>query len=181
VFAEKLISERCYLSPIDTGDAELVWNVVKWLNDHSVVIHLNEYGRNVTIDYCLDLLENLSQNCGFVIVSSENSIPIGLCYLDKVDKVNQSAELTVFIGEKSFWGGGFGTTAVGLLVDYGFRALNLYNIYLEVFEMNKRAIQCFERVGFKRIGVRRKSLVRNFKRFDIVLMDVLRKDFYKSE
>ncbi len=44
-----------------------------------------------------------------------------------------------------------------LLLDYGFNALNLQNIMLEVFDYNKRAIKAYEKVGFKVIGKRRQA------------------------
>jgi len=58
-------------------------------------------------------------------------------------------------------------------LDYGFKALNLHNIQLKTYSFNKRAIKCYEKVGFKMVGSRREALLRNGERHDIIVMDIL--------
>jgi RimJ/RimL family protein N-acetyltransferase len=65
-------------------------------------------------------------------------------------------------------------------MDYGFKALNLHNISLSVFSFNERAIKSYEKIGFKRIGVKREALYRNMKRHDIIFMDLLVNEFYEK-
>ena len=47
----------------------------------------------------------------------------------------------------------YGTEAIKALVEYGYTKLGLTNIYLNVFNFNKRAIKCYENVGFIQDGV----------------------------
>jgi RimJ/RimL family protein N-acetyltransferase len=67
-----------------------------------------------------------------------------------------------------------------LLLDYGFKALNLNNIMLKVYSFNKRAIKSYEKVGFKIVGKRRNGLKRGKETFDIIFMDILEKEFYET-
>ena len=67
-----------------------------------------------------------------------------------------------------------------LLLDYGFKALNLHNVMLKVYSFNERAITSYEKVGFKIIGKRREALRRGIKTFDIIYMDILYKEFYEK-
>jgi len=92
--------------------------------------------------------------------------------------LNQTAETGVFIGNKTFWNKGYGTEAMVLLIDYGFKALNLHNILLRAFSFNERAVRCYEKIGFKTIGKRRDALKRGDKTFDIIYMDILYDEFY---
>ncbi|MGB4722593.1 MAG: GNAT family protein, partial [Defluviitoga tunisiensis] len=79
--------------------------------------------------------------------------------------------------DKEYLSKGYGTEAMELLLDYGFNALNLQNIMLEVFDYNKRAIKAYEKVGFKVIGKRRQAKFFNNKRYDIIFMDILKDEF----
>ena len=38
-----------------------------------------------------------------------------------IDYINQTAEIGVFIGNKTFWNKGYGVEALSLLIDYGLR------------------------------------------------------------
>jgi RimJ/RimL family protein N-acetyltransferase len=63
-------------------------------------------------------------------------------------------------------------------LDYGFKALNLHNIFLRVYSFNERAIKSYENIGFKIIGKILESLLRGKERHDIILMDILHDEFY---
>jgi len=65
-------------------------------------------------------------------------------------------------------------------LDYGFKALNLHNVFLKVYSFNERAVKSYEKIGFKIIGRNREALLRDKERHDIILMDILYNDFYKK-
>ncbi len=67
-----------------------------------------------------------------------------------------------------------------MLLDYGFNYLNLNNIMLTVKSFNERAINCYQKVGFKEIGRRRKSYFLNGKYYDDIYMDILAEEFKES-
>jgi len=67
---------------------------------------------------------------------------------------------------------------LSLLIDYGFKALNLHNIMLRVYEFNKGAIRCYEKIGFRYFGTRREALLRNLERHNVFYMDILPEEFY---
>jgi RimJ/RimL family protein N-acetyltransferase len=94
--------------------------------------------------------------------------------------VNRSAMLGIFIGEKRYWGKGYGREAVQLLLDYAFNLLNLNSVMLGIFSFNERAIRCFREAGFKEIGRRRQARIIGDKRYDLVLMDVLAEELGPS-
>ena len=47
-------------------------------------------------------------------------------------------------------------------------------------EFNKRAIKCYEKVGFKEYGRRRKCVYLNGKYYDKISMDILKPEFKES-
>jgi len=110
-------------------------------------------------------------------VFHDNDELIGGCGLRDVDLVNRTALLGIFLGDRSYWGKGYGVEATRLLVDFGFTYLNLNSIMLEAFAYNNRAIRCYEKVGFKLVGRRRQSRMLNNHGYDEILMDILAGEF----
>ena len=64
-----------------------------------------------------------------------------------------------------------------LLIDYGFNTLNLLSLELKVFANNLRAIACYEKLGFKKIGYRRKADYIEGIFLDDLMMDLLVEDW----
>jgi RimJ/RimL family protein N-acetyltransferase len=171
VYYKKLVGKKCYLSPIDLNDAE---KYTEWLNDLEVITNLGPlYGGIINVEGEKEILKDLSQKHNYAIIDIETNELIGNCGYLEIDNLNQIAEVGIFIGNKEFWNKGYGTEALMLLIDYGFKALNLHNILLKVFSFNERAIKCYEKAGFKIIGKRREALNRGGKKFDAIFMDIL--------
>lgn len=85
------------------------------------------------------------------MIQSDDKI-IGHINLNKSD--NEKAELQIVIGEKEFWGQGIGqqasTQAIQKAKNLGFKT-----IYIEVRPENFRAINLYQRLGFKNLGLKK--------------------------
>ena len=177
MYFKKLVGKKCYLSPMSPNDAE---KFTKWLNDMELLINLQLYNGVINLENEKEFLSNLSKEHNYSIIDLEKEELIGTCGFLDIDCVNQTAETGIFIGDKNYRKKGYGTEALSLLVDYGFKALNFHNIMLKVYEYNKGAIKCYEKIGFKQIGVRRQALHRNLEKHNIVFMDILSNEFYEK-
>ena len=178
MYFKKLIGKKCYLSPIDINDAE---KFTEWLNDLELTINIGPmYSSNINVESEAELLGKISKDHNYSIIDMKKNELIGNCGFLEVDNLNQTGEVGIFIGNKKFWNKGYGTEALMLLMDYGFKALNLNNIFLRVFEYNKRAIKCYEKIGFKHIGIRRNAIYRNMERHNMIYMDILENEYYKK-
>ncbi|MBC7318676.1 GNAT family N-acetyltransferase [Candidatus Bipolaricaulota bacterium] len=102
---------------------------------------------------------------------------IGNIGLHRIDLKNRTAVLGIVIGEKNFWGQGYGREAIRVLLRYAFFELGLNRVELETFEFNTRAIRCYEALGFKKVGVRRRAFFRDGKFHNLILMDLLAEEF----
>ncbi|GBU28227.1 acetyltransferase [Treponema sp. R8-4-B8] len=177
MYFKKLVGKKCYLSPIDVNDVE---KFTEWLNDIEVTKYLIVYPNIISIENEKGFLEKLSKEHTYSIIDNGTNELIGNCGYGSIDNINQTAEVGIFIGNKKYWNKGYGTEALSLLLDYGFKALNLHNIYLRVYSFNERAIKSYEKVGFKIIGKIREALLRNNERHDIILMDILYNEYYNK-
>ena len=177
MYFKKLVGKKCYLSPIDILDAE---KYTEWLNDMELLVNIQLYNGVISLEHEKGSLAGLSNDHNYAIIDTAKDELIGNCGFLDIDHLNQAAEAGIFIGNKNYWNKGYGTEALSLLIDYGFKALNLHNIMLRVYEFNEKAIRCYQKVGFKYIGKRREALHRNLQKHNIIFMDILQNDFYRK-
>lgn len=102
---------------------------------------------------------------------------LGNCGFFSIDWRNRSAELGIFIGDKSYWNQGYGSEVMKMLLQHGFSTLNLHRIFLRVFEDNPRAIRVYEKAGFIHEGRQRQAEYHDGRFHDILLMSVLRPEW----
>jgi len=172
-YYKKLVGEKCYLSPCSLQDAEK-WT--EWDNNLEVAIPLGDEAYTpYSLEKMHEILSDVARQQSHIlsIVDLETDQAIGRCMLFDIDHVNRKAMLGMVIGEKAYWGQGYGQEATRLLLDYGFNLLNLNNIMLGAFSFNERAIHCYRKVGFREIGKRRQARIIAGKEYDVVLMDML--------
>jgi RimJ/RimL family protein N-acetyltransferase len=92
-----------------------------------------------------------------------------------------NAFVGIGLGEREFWGKGYGTEAMKLILRFGFCELNLHRVSLSVFEYNQRAIKSYEKAGFRLEGRERESILRDGRRYDVFYMGILREEWLKME
>jgi RimJ/RimL family protein N-acetyltransferase len=177
MYFQKIVGIKCYLSPIDLNDIE---KITVWINDFDIIKNLNLYKDNINLENAKLIFNDISKDHYYAIIDRTNTEIIGCCSLKKIDHLNQTAETSIYIGNKNYWNKGYGSEALTILLDYGFKALNLHNILLTVFSVNINAKKCYEKVGFKEMGIWREALYRDLRRHDIIYMDILEKDFYEN-
>jgi RimJ/RimL family protein N-acetyltransferase len=85
--------------------------------------------------------------------------------------------LGISIGERDYWGKGYGSEAVALAVQYAFIELNLRRVTLGLHAYNPRALKAYEKVGFKMEGRVRGEGQRDGVRFDCFYMGILRDEW----
>ena len=71
-------------------------------------------------------------------------------YFD-IEPERRQAEMGVVLGEKNYWGLGYGRDAVLTLLRHVFEHTDLNRIYLFTFADNARAQRCFAHCGFRRV------------------------------
>lgn len=177
MYIKKIIGKKCYLSPIDIEDAEIY---TVWLNDQEVVDNLTLASSVITVNEEKEILKKLSKEHNYAIIDTETNRLIGNIGFMDIDHLHNTAELGIFIGDKDYWGKGYGQEAIVLLLDYAYKKLNLNNILLRVYSFNERAIACYNKVGFKKIGEIRQGIIKNRTYYNIILMDILPEEFYEK-
>jgi len=106
---------------------------------------------------------------------------IGFTGLDGDAFPNGDTFVGIGIGERDFWGKGYGTDAMNVILRYAFQELNLRRVSLTTFEYNPRAIRSYEKAGFVHEGHVRKFLLREGQRWDLLFMGILREEWLANQ
>ena len=89
----------------------------------------------------------------FKAVNINTNAVVGHVELNNIDLRNKSARICrVLVGKPSLRGRGIGTQMMRRLLKIGFNQLGLHRIDLVVFDFNKAAIKCYEKLGFVKEG-----------------------------
>lgn len=137
------------LRPITMKDADIC---CRWVSNPRVHKHLGLLHPVRTVQqersWIASILTDKQHQRSFVIENEERR-PIGTCGLRGIDADNGTAFFGLMIGEPELWGRGYGTAAACALLKFGFRELGLQEIRLSCHRSNRRALRCYEKVGFR--------------------------------
>lgn len=174
-------SSRIYLRKMTEDDISIYH---KWRSDVEVMATTSPHLEAVTFEDTKHFVEQVilgsHSSKSYIIVDKESQAPIGVTSLIQIDNKNRNAECILDIGEKEFWGKGYGTEALRMLLDYAFLELNLHRVSLCVFSFNTKAVKLYEKLGFQREGVLRQALFRAGEWHDILQMGMLQAEYGKT-
>lgn len=111
------------------------------------------------------------------IYNKATSKLIGSIGISSIDLENKHAEIGLAIGDKDYWGKGYGADSVKVILNHCFSRLKLNKVYLDVWEDNKIAINCYFKCGFKKDGVLRQHVRRNNKYYNKWIMSFLKSEW----
>jgi len=118
----------------------------------------------------------------FAIETIADGKLIGGISLMNINLTNRSAMLGISIYDPKKRGKGYGQESINLILGFAFRNLNLNRVELETFDFNKRAKKCYQKVGFREVGTKRKARFIDGQYRDVMIMDILRDEWLaKSE
>ena len=178
-YFKKLVGDRIYLSPRGASDEEIE-KFTEWMNDFQVTDYINKSEQIMTAIGEKEWLENTArknENKNFNIIDLNSNKLIGTIGLEKFNWTSRNAVLGIFIGDKNYRNNGYGTEAIKLLLEFGFKYLNLHSIRLSLLSVNERAHKCYLKCGFKDAGKSREEIFLNGKYYDKLYMDILEGEF----
>ncbi|KAJ53587.1 RimJ/RimL family protein N-acetyltransferase [Clostridium tetanomorphum] len=124
-------------------------------------------------------LINSENSYDFAIEDLKSGKYIGGCGINQINWLNRIATIGIFIGDKNYWGKGYGTDVINTLVKFIFEQMNMNKVKLKVFSFNERAKKCYEKCGFRLEGVLRQELFRDGKYNDEYIMSILFEEWNK--
>lgn len=166
---------RVQLRALRVEDREVLF---EWINDAQLQIKNAAYRPTAQLNH-EEWFASVTKRADaviFAIALPHETHAIGSCQLLNIHPIFRSADLQIRIGNSARLGQGLGSEAVALLVDYGFRHLNLRRIALQVFATNARAIRAYEKCGFVHEGRLQEAAYVDGNWVDVLCMARLRAD-----
>ncbi|MFA4827355.1 MAG: GNAT family protein [Candidatus Shapirobacteria bacterium] len=122
-----------------------------------------------------------SKNINLAIFDLSSNKLIGDVGINSIDLVNHHAEIGLAIGDKNYWGKGYGTDVIKTALDYCFDQLKLNKVYLDVWQENQKAINCYLKCGFKQDGILRQHVKNKDGYHDKLVMSILKSEHINIE
>lgn len=171
-----LTGERVYLRPMEKGDLD---HMKSWYNDPDVrgLIGIESPTSTVSSEEWFNKVNEDTNRIWFTVALKENDKEIGEAGFLRMYHTWRQTDMTMIIGDKSEWGKGYGTETVALLMDYAFGYLNFHRISIGVVGFNARALEFWQKVGFKIEGVQRDGYYFNHKYHEFIMMSILEEEY----
>lgn len=170
--------KKTRLRALEKNDLAKVW---EWMNDEEVMWFWAEPGNTQSLAEIEQWFARQQEVAGRrskqFIIENEEGIPIGRIFYEHLSTKHQNTEVGILVGEKEYWGKGYGTDAMIAFLDYLFNELGLHRVYLYLQSYNTRALKCYEKCGFTQEGILRQNSFTRGKYYDDLVMGILRDEF----
>ncbi|MCH7906858.1 MAG: GNAT family N-acetyltransferase [Chloroflexi bacterium] len=130
-------------------------------------LSLDEYGRHYR-----DEIDFPSPWSARYAIETHDKTHIGNAMYYDIDRSKSQCELGIMIGNRDYWGRGYGTDAVITMLRAIFEEAGLERVYLHTLNFNKRAQRSFTKAGFKDLETVRRD------RRDFIKMEALREPWF---
>ncbi|OGZ42067.1 MAG: hypothetical protein A3C80_03650 [Candidatus Ryanbacteria bacterium RIFCSPHIGHO2_02_FULL_45_43] len=170
-----LIGKSINLRPFSRDD---IPTLTRWINDPEVRVFLTATlpQTEQQEEEWFNKLGSDDKNIVLAIETKEGKL-IGSMGIHSINWRDRTATTGALIGEKEYWGRGYGTDAKMVLLDYAFNTLNLHKICSAVIAYNRRSLQYSLHCGYKVEGRRRKHIFKKGKYWDLIELGLFRKEW----
>lgn len=173
-----MTGKRIVLRVLEERDVEGPY--AAWLNDPEVC-RFNSHarfpvGKQQLKRYVRGAKQSSSMQV-FAIVTKRGATHIGNISLQHINYIDRNAEIAILIGDKRFWGKGIGLEAWKLMMNYGFRILNLHRLFCGCANKNLGMRRIAEKSGMKQEGRKREAFFKKGEHDDILEFGILEREY----
>ncbi len=172
-------TERLIIEPFH--EKYLTERYVGWLDDPEVVRFSEQRLRAHTLKSCRAYMNSFegTPNYFWACVTRGPDIRhIGNANA-YVDTRNKVGDVGILIGEKNYWGKGYGLEVFAAVTDYLFRENHVRKVTAGTVAANTGMVRIMERAGMKEDGRRVRHVLFDGQEFDVVYAALFRDDWLK--
>lgn len=173
-----LKGEKILLRQIELKDCSD--HYVNWLNDPEVNQYLETKWFEQNIDTIQAFVKSQRENNHSVLfaILADRKVHIGNIKIGPIHPYYKYADISYFIGEKSYWGKGIASEAIKLICNFGFKELELHKIEAGTYETAISSWKALEHNGFKREGIIRDKVIFHKKYVNVFRYGLLKGEIY---
>ncbi len=165
-----LEGDRISLRTVEKEDIEFLRDGV---NHPEVRKHMGNTGPQ-NLESEEEFFENIVEaSDGIHLLICREDEPMGIVKLEEKEKPSNIAELGLWL-HPEFHSKGYGTEAIELIVEHGFRQLNYQKLYARAHEDNKGSQRIWEKHGFEKEGQLREHVLVEGEHRDMIYYGLLR-------
>lgn len=110
-------------------------------------------------------------------IETKEGVLIGSMGIHRIEWRDRICTTGALIGERDYWGKGYGTDAKMVLLNYIFNALNLRKVCSAVIAYNKRSLHYSLHCGYKVEGTRRKHIFKKGRYWDLIELGLFKEEW----
>ena len=125
-----------------------------WLEDKQVNRYLETRWQKQSLEKIKEFVQMITESShSYLFAIIYKNKHVGNIKIGPIHPIYKYADISYFVGDKSCWGNGVATEAVGLILKFGFEKLNLNRIEAGTFEQNAASQRVLLKNNFKREAI----------------------------
>lgn len=171
------IGERIFIRLLSEDD--VTGEYLNWLRDVEVIRFLESRWKTFTLEDLKQYVRNINNSHHdyiFGIFLLDTGKHIGNIKIGSINFIHRFGDIGLLIGDKNYWGKGYGTEAIKLATGYAFEDLNLRCLIAGMYSNNVGSYKAFLKAGYEQVGVYKKKALFNGSYVDEIIMQKLKED-----
>lgn len=170
-----LVGKIVNLRPLSKND---VSDMTRWINDPEIreLVSFVFPKTEKQEEEWVNKLGSDEKNIVLGIETKDHKF-IGLMGLHEINWISRTCTTGAVIGEKEYWGKGYGTDAKMQVLNYAFNTLNFHKVCSSVIVYNKRSLHYSLHCGYKIEGRRKRQHFKNGKYWDLIELGLFKDEW----
>lgn len=154
----QIILNTVVLKPLNTETISEEY--VNWLNNPVINRYLEVRHFENTMDSCQEFVKaNNEDPTSYLFGIFDNAGKhIGNAKLGFINNIYRRGQISLFIGDTTYWGKGIGFEVVNALTEFGFKQLGLHRIEAGCYASNQASLRVFLKAGYTVEGFMREHV-----------------------
>jgi diamine N-acetyltransferase len=173
---QALLGENIRLRALEPEDLDFLYSIENDISFWEISSTQTPFSKHLLTQYLanahLDIYE--AKQLRLVIVENESDKNVGLIDLFDFNPQHKRAGIGILIVPQSQQKG-YAYEALGLLIDYSFKQLDLHQLYANITPENTSSIKLFKKHNFKEVGIKKEWVYGNGKFKDEILFQLINK------
>lgn len=170
-----LVGRKVNLRPFSKDD---IPTLTRWINDPEVRQFVTIVLPRTEIQEA-KWIEKLGSDDKDIVLGIETKEGrlIGSMGIHRINWTDRVCMTGAIIGDKNYWGKGYGTDAKMILLDYAFNTLNMHKVCSAVIAYNKRSLCYSLHCGYKIEGRRRKHIFKDGRYWTLIELGLFKEEW----
>lgn len=170
-----LRGQKTVLRAPEMSDVPLL---TKWVNDPEVRRFVSTRIAPVTEAGEVEWVKRANSDDKSVrLIIEADDKPIGTMGIHGINLADRRCTTGAMIGEKEYWGRGYGTDAKMILLHHAFNTIGLRKVCSDVIAYNERSLRYSLKCGYKEEGRRKDHIFREGKFWDLIELGLFKENW----